>query len=145
MAKHNEIGKIGEDIAKNWLKSKGFYVIRQNYWKKFGEIDIVARPSGRQARGTNKLHFVEVKSVSYETKDQLDYAVSHLPDRQAGGTWRPEENVHSEKIRRMKNAIEAFLHEYSYKGLFQVDIVTVRMVPREKYAQVKMIENVIFD
>lgn len=131
MAKHNEIGKIGEDIAIKWLENNGFSVIEQNYWKKFGEIDIVARE-------TDTIHFVEVKSVSYETKDQLEYAVSHE-------TWRPEENVHSEKIRRLKNAIEVWLLEHHYSGAFQIDILTVRMVPREKYARVNMIENVIFE
>jgi len=131
MAKHNEIGKIGEDFATKWLISKGFSIIQRNYWKKFGEIDIVTRETG-------KMHFIEVKSVSYETKYDLDHIVSHE-------TWRPEENVHSNKIRRMKHAIEAWMHEHSYKGPFQVDIVTVQIVPREKYARVKMIENVVFD
>ncbi len=28
---------------------------------------------------------------------------------------------------------------------YQIDILTVRMVPREKFAQVKLIENVIFE
>ncbi len=132
MAKHNEIGKIGEEIATNWLINKDFVIVERNFRKKFGEIDIVTRET------TGKVHFVEVKSVSYETKARLEYAVSHE-------TWRPEENVHSEKIRRMKNAIQAWIGEHSHTGEFQIDIVTVRMVPREKYAVVKYIENVIFE
>lgn len=131
MAEHNEIGKVGEEIACKWLISRGFIIIQQNYWKKFGEIDIVARE-------TDEIHFIEVKSVSYGTKDDLNYAVSHE-------TWRPEENVHNEKQRRLKNAIEVWLIENKYLGVWQIDILMVQMVPRERYAQVKVLENVIFD
>ena len=138
MAKHNEIGKIGEGIACKWLISRGFIIIQQNYWKKYGEIDIVARLPGRKAGETDKIHLIEVKTVSYETRQDLRYAVSHE-------TWRPEENVHKEKQRRLKNAIEAWLIENKYAGKWQIDILTVRLVPREKYAQVKLIENVIFE
>ena len=138
MAKHNQIGKIGEDIACKWLISSGFTIIQQNYWKKFGEIDIVARLPGRQAGETAKIHLIEVKSISYETKKDLNYAVSHE-------TWRPEENVHKEKQRRLKNAIGVWLSENKYEGKWQIDILMVRMVPREKYAQVEVLENVIFD
>lgn len=131
MAKHNIIGKIGEEIAAQWLISNGFSIIEQNYLKKYGEIDIVARE-------TDKIHFLEVKSVSYETKHDLDYAVSHE-------TWRPEENVHHEKIRRFKNTIEAWLIEKNYTGEWQIDILTVRLVQDEKFAQVNMLDNVIFE
>jgi putative endonuclease len=131
MAKHNEIGKIGEDIAVKWLISKNYSIIERNYWKKFGEIDIVARV-------TKKVHFIEVKSVSYETKDDLKHSVSHE-------TWRPEENVHKDKIRRFKNVIEAWLSEHNYNGEWQINIITVRLVSREKFAQVNIIENVVFE
>ncbi len=138
MAKHNEIGKIGEDIAEKWLISNGFSIIERNYLKKYGEIDIVACLPDRQTGETEKVHFIEVKSVSYETKSYLDRAVSH-------GTWRPEENVHGEKIRRFKNIIEVWISENDYRGEWQIDIVTVRLVPDEKFAQVNMIKNVVFE
>jgi len=138
MAKHNEIGRIGEDIATKWLISRKYAIIERNYWKKFGEIDIVARLPDRQAGETSKIHFIEVKSVSYETRFDLDYAVSHE-------TWRPEENVHRDKIKRFKNVIGTWLNEHDYKEKWQIDIVTVRLVPREKFAQVNMIENVVFE
>lgn len=131
MAWHNEIGKIGEDLAAKWLVSRGFDILDRNYLKKWGEIDVVARE-------THKVHFVEVKSVSYETKQLLEYAVSHE-------TWRPEENVHNNKIARLKRAIETWMIEYKYSGAFQIDVVTVRIVTQEKFAQVNMIENVIFE
>lgn len=132
MAKHNEIGKIGEDIAEDWLIQKGFTIIERNYLRKWGEIDIVSHET------TGKIHFVEVKAVSYETKADLEYAVSHA-------TWRPEENVHKDKQERLKRAIQTWLLDYKYTGEWQIDIIAIRMVPREKYCRVMLLDNVIFE
>lgn len=132
MAKHNEIGRIGEEIAAKWLANKGFSIIKLNYLKKYGEIDIVTR-------GTDQIiHFVEVKTVSYETKQYLNNAVSH-------GTWRPEENVHREKQLRLSRAIQVWILENGYTGKWQIDIISVRLVSNEKLCRIKYIENVIFE
>ena len=131
MAKHNEIGKLGEDLAVKWLTDKGYSIVRRNYLKKYGEIDIVARE-------TDKIHFVEVKSVSYETKADMDDAVSR-------GTWRPEENVHFAKQQRLGRVIEVWLSENNYKGEWQIDILSVRIVPRERIARFYLLDNVIFE
>jgi putative endonuclease len=125
----NKIGAIGEDLAARYLERKGLQVVTQNYLKKWGEIDIVAR-------GTGGLRFVEVKTVSYETKQALTQAVSH-------GTWRPEENVHPKKLQRLHRAIESWIMEHNYDGEWEIDVIAVRVVPREKYAAVKHIPNVI--
>ena len=66
MARHNEIGKIGEQVAQKWLKTKGFTIKDINYRKKYGEIDIVARGT------TGKVHFVEVNFL------QLSYYLLNL-------------------------------------------------------------------
>jgi putative endonuclease len=129
--KKNEIGGFGEDIAVSYLKKHGFTVLEVNYLKKWGEIDVVAR-------GTDKIRFVEVKTVSYETKAKLQAAVTH-------GTWRPEENVHYSKIKKLYRAIESWIAENNYQGEWEIDIVAVRVVPREKYATVKYIPNIIMD
>lgn len=132
MAKHNEIGKIGEDIASDWLVKKGFSIIERNYLKKWGEIDIVAHETN------GKVHFVEVKTVSYETRDDLKRAVSY-------GTWRPEENVHKSKQQRLSRAIQSWLIEHPECDTWQIDIIAVRIIPDEKYAKVYYLENVIFE
>ncbi len=132
MAKHNEIGRTGEEIASKWLANKGFLIIKSNYLKKWGEIDIVAR-------GTDEIiHFVEVKTVSYETKQYLENAVSH-------GTWRPEENVHHKKQLRLSRAIQTWILENNYSGKWQIDIIALRLVSHERYCRIKYIENVIFE
>jgi len=131
MAKHNKIGEIGEGLATKWLISKGFRILDTNYRQKWGEIDIIAEKEGI-------VHFVEVKSVSYETREKLDHAVSH-------GTWRPEERVHEQKLKRMGRTIETWLLEKNREGDCQVDVLTVRLVPREKYAKINLIDNIVFE
>lgn len=132
MAKHNEIGKMGEEIAAHWLVRKNFTILERNYNKKCGEIDIVARET------SGKVHFIEVKTVSYETKYDLENAVSRK-------TWRPEENVHTQKQKKLKNTISIWLNERKYSGDFVIDIAAVRLVLHEKYGSIKFIENVIFE
>jgi putative endonuclease len=139
MARHNEIGRIGEDIAVNRLVTNGYMIVERNYAKKWGEIDIVARMSTGRAGGTDDvLHFIEVKTVSYETSDYLKNSVSHE-------TWRPEEKVHRNKLLRLRRAIETWLLEHESNDDFQIDVITVRVVPREKYAVISLIENIIIE
>lgn len=132
MARHNEIGKIGEDIATKWLLENEYEVVERNYSKKFGEIDIVAR----ETEGI--IHFIEVKSVSYETKADLEYAVSHE-------TWRPEENVHKNKIERLKRTIETWIIERNFDGYWVIDIIAIRLVTKDRFARVKLIGNIVFE
>lgn len=125
----NKTGAIGEQVAVNYLTKHNFCILDTNYLKKWGEIDIVAR-------GTRGIHFIEVKTVSYETKSALKEAV-------ARGTWRPEENVHKSKILRLNRAIESWILDNNYEGEWQIDVVAVRIVSREKYGTIKYMPNII--
>ena len=123
------IGDLGENMACLYLKKLKYSILDRNYWKKWGEIDIVAR-------GTDGIvRFIEVKTVSHGTKADLQAAVSH-------GTWRPEEQVHKFKLHQIHKVLETWLVEHHYTGDWQIDVLAVRMVPREKYAVVKFIENI---
>lgn len=129
--RHNkDTGALGEDVAAIYLKKKGFEILDRNYLKKWGEIDIVARGTDK------KVHFVEVKTVSYETRVDLETAVTRR-------TWRPEENVHPYKIRKLSRAIESWLLERNYLGEWVIDVIAVRLLPREKYATVKYIPDIV--
>ncbi|BEP29391.1 YraN family protein [Helicovermis profundi] len=56
-----ELGKLGENIAEEYLKSVGHFIINRNFFNRLGEIDIISR-SG------NELFLVEVK-----TRRSLEY------------------------------------------------------------------------
>jgi len=127
---HNKVtGDLGERIAETYLINKGFRIIERNYWRKWGEIDVVAEKE-------DVIHFIEVKTVSYETKAQLLHAVSHE-------TWRPEEQVHSFKLGQIHKALETWLADNCCTKEWQIDVAAVRVVPRETYATVKFIDNII--
>ncbi|MCL6096679.1 MAG: YraN family protein [Patescibacteria group bacterium] len=51
----NPTAKLGEEIATNYLKNKGYKIIERNFRKGYGEIDIIAIKD-------NILIFVEVKT-----------------------------------------------------------------------------------
>lgn len=121
-------GSLGEQIALQHLLNKGYTLIQKNYWKKWGEIDLILDKSG-------VIHFVEVKSVSYETKEELLHAVTHE-------TWRPEEQVHSAKLKKLGRTVETWLIEQKEEFEWQLDVAAVRMVPRETYASVNILENI---
>jgi len=70
-----EIGKIGEDLACKWIKSRGFKIIDRNYRQKYGEIDIISIAPDKS------LVFFEVKTmrkssgiISHSPEDQLTQA-----------------------------------------------------------------------
>ena len=128
MAKHNEIGALGEEIAANFLKKKGLKILQMNYWKPYGEIDIVAREN-------DLIRFVEVKTVSYETDGKEDTSVSH-------GTYRPEENVHPQKIKRLSRVIESYIISHETEE-WQFDVIAVYLDTKNKKAKVKWLRNVI--
>jgi Holliday junction resolvase-like predicted endonuclease len=128
----NQIGAQGEQIATTYLQNLGFAVLDTNYLKPWGEIDVVARETTHQGV---IIHFVEVKTVSYETKSDLVSAVSC-------GTWRPEENVTEHKLLKLSRVIDSWLAKHQYECDWQIDVAAIRLVPREKYATVKFIDNV---
>jgi putative endonuclease len=57
MASHNEIGKKGEEIAKDYLSSNQYVILHQNYRITPYEFDFICRNI------KNQLIFVEVKTL----------------------------------------------------------------------------------
>ncbi len=113
------LGDIGEGVACKYLESKGFRIVERNYLRKWGEIDIIAEKA-------KKLYFVEVKSVSRET-------------------YRPEENVHPAKIKRLHRAIQTYLmdRKISDETPWQLDVACVYLDFSTRRAKVEVLENVI--
>lgn len=124
-------GSLGEKLAADYLIKARFTLLEMNYLRKWGEIDVIVKKD-------NKVHFVEVKTVSYGTKAYLESAVAH-------GTWRPEENVHDSKLKKLKRAIETWITENNWSGNVQIDVAAVRIVPRETYATINIISNIVID
>lgn len=125
------VGQLGEDLAAHYLSSLGHTILERNFLKRFGEIDIISQID-------KTVHFNEVKTVSYETKQKLEWAVSHE-------TWRPEEMVHKHKFHQIEKASQAWLTETSFMGNVQINVIAIRVVPRETFYTVNFIDNVIIE
>jgi putative endonuclease len=124
-------GELGENIAVKFLTKRGFSILDRNYTKKWGEIDIVAEKS-------NKIHFVEVKSVSRENLDQVIHAIKD-------SDYRPEENMHPWKIKRLSRTIQTYLlsKRVSEEKEWQVDLLIVYLDLKNKKARVKIVEYIV--
>lgn len=100
MAEHNDLGKMGEDRAVNYLISNG-YVIRHRNWRKGHlELDIVAAKD-------NELIVVEVK-----TRKDTQFGL-------------PQDAVNQQKIKRTVRAADTYIKLFQIDAPVRFDIITV--------------------
>ena len=125
MAKHNDLGALGEDIACKFLINKGFKIIERNHWRKWGEIDIVACAT------SGEVHFVEVKSTG------RDYTRSTPLD-----DWRPEDMLHYNKMERLKTVIQTYILENDVED-WVFDVIIVYINKRTHLARCKCIRDIV--
>lgn len=74
MAKHNDFGKLGEELAVNYLIGKGYEILERNWRNIHKEIDIIAKD------GTD-LVIVEVKTRQTDEYGNPDVAVTKKKQR----------------------------------------------------------------
>ena len=117
-------GDLGEDIACKFLMKQGYKIIERNYLKKYGEIDVIATHDC-------KCHFFEVKTV-------------HNVIRETTDAYRPEDNVHSLKIKRLGRVIQAYLFSHRIFGReWQFNVITVYLNHKTRRARVCLLENIV--
>ena len=119
-------GDVGEEIACKFLTKHRFEIVERNYLKKWGEIDVIARKSGRH-------HFIEVKTVI------RDLSVI----RETSDHWRAEDNIHPGKLKRLSRTIQTYLLEKEYEGDWQFDVITVALDPKSHKAKVLHMKDVV--
>lgn len=110
------IGKTGEELATEWLQSKGFLILHRNWRFEHLEIDVVAFKEGW-------LHFIEVK-----TRNNLRYGL-------------PEEGVTKTKIKNLMRAGAAYQFRNPGSTKIQYDIVSVLMLKGKK-PEILFIEDI---
>jgi putative endonuclease len=118
-------GDIGEEVACKYLVNKGYFVEQRNFWKPWGEIDVIARKG-------NILKFVEVKTVTREKTQILSHEMI-----------RPEENFHQAKLRRLHRAIQTYIlqEKIPESTLWEIDLACVYLNLETKKAKVELFEN----
>lgn len=126
MAEHNEIGKIGETLTRDFLMKQGFSILDLNYRTKHGELDIIAKKD-------NILHFVEVKSIKVRDCSKIDNLVI-----------RPEDNLTDSKWSKLLTTLEIYLnHKHvSHETNYQIDLACVYIDTEKRAGRVKLLQNV---
>ena len=116
MSKANHyLGKEGEDLAFDFISSRGYRIISRNYRTRFGEIDIIA------ADGPT-ICFIEVK-----TRRQARYGL-------------PEEAVQRYKQRHMvKAAIHFLKSKHLMEGPSRFDVVSIEFT--DDQPQISLIQS----
>ncbi len=100
MAKHNQLGKLGEMEACAYLERKGYLIREKNWYSSHRELDIVAEFDGW-------LVVVEVKT-------------------RTGDTWEPPEKaIDQQKIRRIVQAAHHYVRQHQIDLPVRFDVVTV--------------------
>jgi putative endonuclease len=130
------LGDIGESIACEFLKRRGFTILDRNYLRKWGELDIVAKRN-------NIMHFVEVKSVSCVTLQNVmkdNRQVAHVT---SNNEYRPEENLHPAKLKRLVRTMQLYMLEKNLNDDFQLDLITIKIDEKARKGRAELIENVI--
>ncbi len=114
MAKHNDLGKLGEERAQAYLQANG-YMIRHANWRHLkGELDIVAEKD-------NQLIVVEVKSRSTEFFEH------------------PKDAVTNGKIRNIVNATQGYIETFDINMETRFDIISV--LPKDENFIIEHIED----
>lgn len=100
MAEHNVTGQKGEELAKEFLVSKGYQILKSNFRTSNSEVDIIAKKD-------SEIIFVEVKvrgSISF---------------------GQPEMFVNKEKRRHMKKVARAYIDMVKHDGPARFDIISI--------------------
>jgi len=112
-----DLGRLGERIALDFLKKKGFQILKENYTTPFGEIDIIASDG-------QTLSFIEVKS-----RTSLSFGL-------------PEEGIDSKKIKHLSKASLFYIKRNSPEEInFRFDVVTIFLTPSGEPKEVRIIKD----
>jgi putative endonuclease len=100
MARHNELGKKGEQLAVDYLIKKGYTIVQRNYRFQKAEVDIIA-----QIKDT--LAIVEVK-----TRSTIDFG-------------NPQDFVKPKQIQRLVKAVDEYVNVNKLNVEVRFDIIAI--------------------
>jgi putative endonuclease len=117
--KRRDTGILGEKLAKDFLRKRGYRICEANYRCPRGEIDLIAKHG-------DYLVFVEVR-----TKRSREFG-------------SPEESITPAKMERLR-AVAAYYHQThdELPQLWRIDVVAVELDRRGRPSRMELIENAI--
>ena len=117
MAKHNELGKKGEQLAVNFLLKNNYDIVERNYRFDKAEVDIIAKKD-------NILAIIEVKTRS--TTDFGD----------------PQDFVKPKQIQRLVKAVDEYVTTNDLDVEVRFDIIAI--VKEGKGFNIEHLENAFY-
>lgn len=115
--KQAEIGARGEDIATEWLRQHGFYIVERNWRVGRYEMDIIAEHY-------DTMHFVEVKT------------------RRQGGWQSAYDSIDEQKRRSLRRAAMAYRAMHRLRHNIEFDLIAIT-VDNQGATSVDFVENII--
>lgn len=100
MADHNDLGKLGEELAVEFLQKEGYEILETNWTFQKAEIDIIAKKE-------NTLAIIEVK-----TRSSLDFGL-------------PQDFVKPKKIQLLVKAVNEYVISNDLDMEVRFDIIAV--------------------
>ena len=100
MAEHNELGKLGEELAVDFLQKNGYDILETNWVFQKAEIDIIAQKE-------NILAIVEVK-----TRSTIDFGL-------------PQDFVKPKKIKLLVKAVNEYVISNDLDVEVRFDIIAI--------------------
>jgi putative endonuclease len=100
MADHNDLGKLGEELAVEFLRKNGYEILETNWTFQKAEIDIIAKKE-------NILAIIEVK-----TRSSLDFGL-------------PQDFVKPKKIQLLVKAVNEYVLSKDLDIEVRFDIIAV--------------------
>jgi len=117
MARHNELGKKGEQLAVDYLISKGYTIVQRNYRFQKAEVDIIAKKE-------DNLAIIEVK-----TRSTIDFG-------------NPQDFVKPKQIQRLVKAVNEYVNVNNLDVEVRFDIVAI--VRQGKGFNIEHLENAFY-
>ena len=117
--KRRDTGILGEKLAKDYLKRRGYRIRETNYRCPEGEIDIVAEHK-------DYLVFIEVK-----TRRSLEFG-------------SPEESVTADKRERLRAVAARYQQAHDkLPQLWRIDVVAIELDQKNKPSRIELFENAV--
>ena len=110
MAEHNELGKLGEDLAVDFLQKNGYEILDRNWRFQKAEIDIIAQKN-------DILAVVEVK-----TRSSLEFGL-------------PQDFVKPKKIQLLVKAVNEYVVSKDLDVTVRFDIIAIHYTKQNIYIE----------
>lgn len=117
MAEHNKLGKLGEEMAVEFLQKSGYAILETNWVFQKAEIDIIAQKG-------NILAIVEVK-----TRTSIEFGL-------------PQDFVKSAKVKLLVKAVNEYVISNDLEADIRFDIIAIHK--EDKTYKIEHLEDAFY-